>query len=184
MVTWPFLTGAVTEFLDGALIVVAIMVVYYILKFLYMLLKPGDKFEIPKCIKRICGDLGKERDNYRRLLDELEGLINQLEELFKQLKLIGNQILDFLEDNKNRPYDSDHPEIPVDLLSQYNELLSKISDLKDKIILKTTEISDLLHKLNRAERRRFSSLTSRFSILVADINAFIIKVKDAMRDYS
>jgi regulator of replication initiation timing len=184
MPTWPFLTGSVNEFLDGAMIVVIIMIIYYILKLLYMLLKSDGEFEIPRCIKRICDDFGKERDNYKRILDELEELINQLEELFRQLKTIGQQILDFLEDNKDRPYDSDRPEIPVDLLTKYNELLSQISNLKDQIVLKITEISDLLSKLNRAERQRFSNLTGRFSVLVANINTFVTKVKDAMRDCS
>ncbi len=43
MATWPFLTGSVNEFLDGALIVVAIMIIWYIIKF--FLVAPPTKEE-------------------------------------------------------------------------------------------------------------------------------------------
>ena len=173
MATWPFLTGSVNEFLDGALIVVAIMIIYYILKFLGMLFSggSGDPSAFWEWLKRMFrrrdDDDEGEVPDFTSELNQIENLLNNYDADYNQFVIAGNDLLQTNYDHLTSIGGSGPPSPPVSP-AQWRRVFDGISNLN----LIGTQINQeihniathrLFHNMSATQRTRWTNLLTRWS---------------------
>jgi len=179
---WPFLTGSVNEFIAGAMIVVAIMIVYYILKFLGMLFSGGssDASGFWRWIRRRVGRTGEV--DFSSKISNLENLINQFKTGFNQFKVYCNDVLqthnNFL--NSIGGYGSPSPPVSPAQWQHVMDSASALASLRTRIDNLCSEIDHHrdFDRMSGVQRSEYTALLSEVANTYFEFNNFQIDFWD------